>query len=124
MLHLGPDEAWRLIAGAAYAFKGDLRDKQVTLSLKEFSDSHGLPAGRFYNLLCIAFGADANLFAGIVKKGYLPVERAIGCEDEYRQLAHAFKKLIAPHIDEALARGVMARKWLPDVTVRPAPRPQ
>lgn len=124
MLHFGPDEARRLIAGAAYAFKGDLRDQQVTLSLKEFSDSHGLPAERFYNLLCIAFGADPNLFAGIVKKGYLPVERAIGCEDEHRQLAHAFKKLIAPHIDEALAREVMARKWLPDVTVRPAPRPQ
>jgi hypothetical protein len=124
MLHFGPDEARRLIAGAAYAFKGDLRSPEVTLSLKEFSDSHGQPAERFYNLLCIAFGADANLFAGIVKKGYLPVERAIGCEDEYRQLAHAFKKLIAPHIDKGLATEVMAMKWLPEVTVRPPPRPQ
>jgi Putative metallopeptidase len=124
MLHLGPDEARRLIAGAAYAFKGDLRDQQVTLSLKEFSDSHGLPAGRFYNLLCIAFGADANLFAGIVKKGYLPVERAIGCEDEYRQVAHAFKRLIGPHIDKDLAKEVMAMKWLPQVSVRPTPHPQ
>lgn len=124
MLHFGPQEARRLIAGAAYAFKGDLQKREVTLNLKEFSDSHGQPAERFYNLLCLAFGADANLFANIVKKGYLPVERAIGCEDEYRQVAHAFKLLIGPHIDETLAREVMAKKWLPDVTARPPPRPQ
>ena len=124
MLHFGPDEVRRLIRGAAYVFKRDLRNPQVTLNLKEFSDSHGLPAERFYNLLCLAFGADAKLFAAIVEKGYLPVERAIGCEDEYRQVAHAFKRLLVPHIDEALAGEVMAKKWLPDVTVRPPPRPR
>jgi hypothetical protein len=74
--------------------------------------------------LCIAFGANAELFADIVSKGYLPVERAVGCEDEYHQLAHAFKKLIGPHIDETLARDVMARHWLPDGASRPPRRPE
>jgi hypothetical protein len=124
MLHFGPEEARRLIAGAAYVFKGDLKSPQVTLNLKEFSDSHGQPAERFYNLLCLAFGANADLFANIVKKGYLPVGRAIGCEDEYRQVAHAFGQLIAPHIDEALAKQVMSKMWLPDVKTRPLRRPK
>jgi hypothetical protein len=123
MLHFGPQEARRLIAGSAYQFKRDLKPT-VTLDLKEFSDTHGPPAERFYNLLCIAFGANADLFADIVSKGYLPVERAIGCEDEYHQLAHAFKMLIRPHIDAGLAKQVMAMNWLPDGSVRPPRRPE
>jgi hypothetical protein len=123
MLHFGPEEARRLIAGSAYQFKRDLKPT-LTLELKDFSDTHGQPAERFYNLLCIAFGANAELFADIVSKGYLPVERAIGCEDEYHQLAHAFKRLIAPHIDASIARQVMAKHWLPDGSVRPPRRPE
>lgn len=124
MLNFGPDEARRLIAGTAYQFRNDLQKPEVTLPVKDFSDSHGAPAQRFYNLLCIAFGANADLFADIVSKGYLPVERAIGCEDEYHQLAHAFKTLLGPHIDETLARQVMARMWLPDGSTRPPRRPE
>jgi hypothetical protein len=123
MLHFGPQEARRLIAGSAYQFRRDLKPT-LTLELKDFSDTHGQPAERFYNLLCIAFGANADLFADIVRKGYLPIERAIGCEDEYHQLAHAFKNLIGPHIDAGLARQVMAKHWLPDGSVRPPRRPE
>jgi hypothetical protein len=124
MLHFGPDEAHRLIAGTAHVFRKDLEAPQVTIKLTEFSDAHSTPAQRFYNLLCIAYGADANRFADIVAKGYLPLDRAIWCEDEYRQVAHAFKKLIAPHVDETLAREVMSKSWLPAVTARPPPRPE
>lgn len=122
MLQLGPDEARRLVYGSAYQFKDDLKPK-VTLELKAFSDTHGSPARRFYNLICIAFGANRLLFDAVVSKGYLPVERAIGCEDEYSQLAHAYQTLIGPHVDEALAREVMARSWLPDGRARPPRRP-
>jgi hypothetical protein len=124
MLQFGPEEARRLIAGTAYAFKRDLENPQITMERKEFSDTHGTPAQRFYNLLCIAYGADATLFDAVVKKGYLPWERAIWCENEYRQAAHAFQKLIGPHVDEPLAREVLAKSWLPDVSTRPPPRPQ
>lgn len=124
MLHFGPDECRRLIAGTAYVFRKDLEAPQVTIELSDLSDAHSTPAQRFYNLLCIAYGADANRFADIVAKGYLPLDRAIWCEDEYRQVAHAFQKLIAPHVDETLAHEVMAKSWLPTVTVRPPPHPQ
>jgi hypothetical protein len=122
MLNFGYDEARRLIAGTAHQFKRDLKP-EITLKVKDFSDTHGAPAARFYNLLCIAFGANPELFADIVSKRQLPVERAIGCEDEFRELAHAFKTLIRPHIDEALAKEVMARHWLPDGMTKPTPRP-
>ena len=41
-----------------------------------FVDEHGTPAQRLYNLLCIAYGSDKELFADVVEKGYLPKERA------------------------------------------------
>jgi hypothetical protein len=122
MLNFGYDEARRLIAGTAHQFKRDLKPR-ITLKLNDFSDTHGAPAARFYNLLCIAFGANPELFADIVSKRQLPVGRAIGCEDEFRELAHAFKTLIRPHIDETLAKQVMARHWLPDGMTKPTPRP-
>jgi hypothetical protein len=122
MLNFGYDEARRLIAGTAHQFRRDLKPS-ITLELNDFSDTHGAPATRFYNLLCIAFGANPELFADIVSKRQLPVERAIGCEDEFRDLAHAFKTLIRPHIDETRAREVMARHWLPDGMTKPTPRP-
>jgi hypothetical protein len=122
MLHLGPVEARRLIVGSAYQFKRDLRP-EFRVELKDFADTHGTPAQRFYNLLCIAYGANPELFGDIVAKGYLPIDRAIGCEDEYRALAHAFVTLIAPHVDDALAKEVMARNWLPDGTTKPPRRP-
>jgi hypothetical protein len=124
MLLFGADEARRLIGGTAYMFKRDIAGPQATLELRSFSDTHGTPAQRFYNVLCIAFGADAKLFGDLPAKGYLPWERAIWCEDEYRQVARAFTKLIGPHIDEALARQVMAKKWLPDVSTKPPAHPQ
>jgi len=122
MLHFGPAEARRLIAGSAYQFKPDLKP-ELKLQLKEFSNSHGIAAQRFYNLLCIAFGAKPDLFNDLVTGGHLPLERAIGCEDEYRALAYAFETLIGPHIDDAMAKEVMARQWLPDGTTKPPPRP-
>ena len=85
---------------------------------QQFADEHGTPAQRFYNLLCIAYGADPSLFADLVEKQYLPSKRAEGCADEYRQVAAAFKTLIAPHLDHETAKTVMNRSWLPDVNTR------
>jgi hypothetical protein len=85
---------------------------------RQFADEHGTPAQRFYNLLCIAYGADPSLFADLVEKQYLPNKRAEGCGDEYRQVATAFNTLIGPHMDREAANTVMNRSWLPDVKTR------
>jgi hypothetical protein len=54
-----------------------------------------------YNLLCIAYGSDKELFAEVVEKRYLPEERAEICEAEYRQLDFAYRTLISPYVDGA-----------------------
>jgi len=113
MLSLGKDDARRLIAGAAYSYSSVMGNANVILPTKAFSDVHGLPAQRYYNLLCMAFGADPVMFKVIVEDKYLPKERAVNCSREYNQIGVAFQKLIAPHIDKELAEKVMDKTWLP-----------
>jgi hypothetical protein len=122
MLRFSKDEARRLILGSAYQYKGDLSSPSVTIKQQKFADEHGTPAQRFFNLLCMAYGADPKLFADVVDKGFLPKDRAEICESEYVQVSHAFDTLIGPHIDRRLARK-LHKRWLPPVTTKPKPRP-
>jgi hypothetical protein len=77
-----------------------------------FADERGLPAQRFCNLLCMAYGAGSKLFADLVEKEYLPKERAEGCEGEYEQVKYAVTKLVGPCIDPARAKRVREKRWL------------
>jgi hypothetical protein len=120
MLFIAKEEGRRIIEGAAYMYKDDLK-KDVSLKLSEFSDVHSTPQQRFFNLLCIAYGANQELFSELVKKGYLPEDRAVGCRNEAQVAFFAFNRLIMPHIDKDLARQVHAKQWLPPVN-RPLPR--
>jgi hypothetical protein len=109
MLQFDKQRARELILGAAYQYTADIQSssdaqQSQTLALKNFSDEHGIPAQRFYNILCVAYGADPKLFADVVEQKYLPKERAEGCEDEYQQVVFAFKKLIEPHLGEPLTK--------------------
>ena len=121
MLQLGKEDARRLILGNAYQYKEDVVNPQVPLT--KYSDEHGIPAQRFFNVLCIAYGADQKLFADVVEKGYLPKERAEGCDGEYEQLVFALKKLICPNIDQKLAKKVLVT-WMRDVSSRPKQQPR
>jgi hypothetical protein len=117
MLHFGKDEAHKLISGAAYSYRDAVQNSTVILPLQAFSDVHGVPAQRFYNLLCVAYGADPEVFADVAT--YLPKQRAADCKREYNQVAFAFEQLILPHIDQQLAKQVLQKSWLPDL---PSPR--
>jgi len=123
MLHLGKAEARRLIAGTAYGFKTEADAITGPLTIKQFADVHGMPAQRFYNLLCIAYGAEPQLFGDFVEKGYLPKERAEDCKDEYKQVAYAYQTLIAPHTDPVLAKQIFDQSWLPDAEKSVPSRP-
>jgi hypothetical protein len=115
MLQFGKEQSRPMILGAAYSYKKYLQSSEVTARLAAFSDVHAPPAQRFYNLICLAYGADATLFADVADKGYLPKERASTCKREYDQVAFAFRDLIVPHLDQQLARQVLDKEWLPDV---------
>jgi Putative metallopeptidase len=121
MLQFGKDQAKGLITGAAYTYKKYVQGSEVSAPLAAFSDVHAAPAQRFYNMLCLAYGADPVLFADFVKgdtKDYIPKSRARNCKREYEQVTFAFRDLIVPHLDQQLAKQVLDKTWLPDVKVR------
>ena len=110
LLQFAESDARRLIYGVAYSYKIDAFKPSTRKN--PFADEHGLPAQRFYNVLCMAYGADPKLFADLVDKGYLPRERAERCADEYEQVVKALNKLIGPYIDQTRAKQVRAKQWL------------
>jgi hypothetical protein len=119
MLQFGKEQARELITGAAYSYKRYLQNPNVTAPLTAFSDAHSPPAERFYNLLCMAYGANPQLFSDFVGEGHLPKARATGCQREYGEVAYAFHKLILPHLDKDIAKTVLQKSWLPDETAKP-----
>jgi hypothetical protein len=114
IVNLGPDDAKRLVMGAAYAYRPFIENPTVSVPLKAFSDEHNPPPQRYYNLLCIAYGANPQLFAEIVTNNHLPKARATRCRHEYGEVKFAFKKTIGPHVDQAIAERVKQRHWLSD----------
>jgi hypothetical protein len=122
LLQFGRGQARRLIGGAAWARRAYLGDYErnpvVRKRIAAFADNHGLPEERFYNLVCLAFGADPVQFAEA--GDYLPSTRSSNCEFEYRTLVTAFHREITPHIDQEMARRVLDANWLPDPKLKPA----
>ena len=100
-----PDEsAKRLIQGVAYMMGSEAR-ADFAGALKPFalSGAHSMNAQRYYNVLCLAYGANPDLVGSAVPPGMSPW-RAGTCGDEYAMLKRAFVKLILPHVDEAKLR--------------------
>jgi hypothetical protein len=91
----------------------------VQRRLAAFASDHGLPEERFYNLVCLAFGADPAEFSDL--NNYLPPTRSSNCKWEYQRLVHAFRKEISPHIDQEIARRVLDTDWLLVLESRPGP---
>jgi len=112
LLQFGESEARRLIAGTAHAYRMDETKIDPCRSMEDYASEHGTPAQRFFNVLCIAYGADTKLFGDIVSKGYLPKTRAEFCEEEYEQVQDAVDLLIIPHIDLDFADKIMGNPWL------------
>lgn len=61
-----------------------------------FSDEHSLSPQRFYNVLCLAYGADP-VSVGPVAGRYLPQQRAVRCADEYRKKRKAWEAMTEPY---------------------------
>ncbi len=110
LLQLGKDEARKTVSGVAFMYNREAKEQNP--QMKQFADVHGLSAQRLFNLLCMAYGADPELFADVVEKEYLPKSRAEGCSDEYKQVSFAVEKLIRPYIDETLRKKVKEKKLL------------
>jgi hypothetical protein len=114
LLHFGKEQAQRLIGGAAWAWRvylGDYkRNPVVQTRMAGFASDHGLPQERFFNLVCLAYGADAENFSEV--ETILPPTRLPQCKFEYVTVLYAFSKEIAPHIDKEMASRVLDTNWL------------
>jgi Putative metallopeptidase len=123
-LQFGKGQARRLINGAAWSWRAYLGDYQknpvVQTRLAAFATDHGLPQERFYNLVCLAFGANSQEFADLA--GFLPPTRSPNCSHEYQTLVRAFRQEIRPHIDQERARMVLDTDWLEQVEANPPPQ--
>jgi Putative metallopeptidase len=119
-------EARQLIIGAAWRWNAYVQNYKVNpivqVRLAGFASDHGLPQERFYSVLCMAFGANPVLFADFVQEGYLPATRAANCVREYMRFAKSFEKVIGPHIDYELAKGIVEANWIPAPVLKEAPQ--
>ena len=122
-LQLGKAEARRLITGTVYAYMREVQDTDPP-TMEEFAGEHSTSEQRAFNLLCIAYGADPELFEDITTLWGLPQYRVDICEEEYELISLAYQTLIGPHIDPDLAEKVFDRSWLPEKTSRMLSRPR
>jgi Putative metallopeptidase len=107
LLQLAKDCARRLILGVAYLGSQQAQQQMMSASeLSQFADIHEMPAQRYFNVLCMAYGEDPNLFADAITDWHLPETRAKNCKYEYRRVQYAFRTLIQPYLDWELCEKV------------------
>lgn len=126
LLQLCKDDARRLILGTSFVGGAEAIDEQGKApELHLLADTHSLPAQRYFNRWCMAYGANPVLFADAIGNGMLPQSRAKHCRYEYQTNEFAFKTLISPYIDEKLKQDVWARNWfaLPTTELRACSKP-
>jgi Putative metallopeptidase len=110
LLQRAREDARRLILGVAYL--GSKQAQSEMANLAQFADIHELPAQRYYNVLCMAYGDDPNLFNDAIQYWHLPESRAKDCHYEYLRFQYAFRVLIDPYIDHALVEKLNAKRLL------------
>jgi hypothetical protein len=108
MLLAGKDMAHRTLPGAGYFWAAT----DTPYSHIEYSDVHGEPLQRSYNLLCMAYGAYPDEFQYMVDAELLPKSRAALCDHDYKLVARAFDKTVGPHIDQNMLKAEQTRQWL------------
>jgi len=108
MLLAGKDMAHRTLPGAGYFWAAT----DSPYSRIEFSDVHGEPLQRSYNLLCMAYGAYPDEFQYLVDAQLLPKARAALCAHDYELVARAFDKTVGPHVDQDMLKLEQTRQWL------------
>ena len=71
---------------------------QEVLVEADFAAKHSVNRARMYNVLCWFYGHDPAGHADLVTEGWLPEDRAGGCEAEYAQLHKSWAKLLGPYL--------------------------
>jgi len=88
------DDGVRAVLAAADAFH--IESKQSSATKRDMADEHLLQEQRFYNSLCMIYGADSAKYEYFVTDGYLPKERAVRCPGEYQRTVDSWVNLLKP----------------------------
>jgi Putative metallopeptidase len=113
LLQLAKDSARRLILGVAYlGSRQAQREMSASYQFSQFADVHELPAQRYFNVLCMAYGEDPNLFGDAINYWHLPETRAKNCRYEYLRFQYAFQTLISQYLDDKLCDKMKEKAWL------------
>lgn len=126
ILQFSEADARRLIMGASFIFgKEALKEQEEAPELASLAGRHALPAQRYFNRLCMAYGKSPVLYADAIERGMLTPQRAQHCAYEYAYISDAFRRLISPYLDPELTKDVQARGWFefesPFADVKPNP---
>lgn len=84
----------RILASAARYFHQSRRRRH---DANDYADEHSLDPQRFYNMLCIARGANRRSYLQAFGSDELPAARAERCRVEYNQATVGWNRLLAPH---------------------------
>jgi Putative metallopeptidase len=89
-------ESVQAVKNFARAFAASA-DARTELGAADMADVHSLDLQRVYNLECWIYGSNPEANADMVSSGQLPEERASGCQDEWKQVDHAWSTLLDEH---------------------------
>ncbi|SPJ27870.1 DUF4344 domain-containing metallopeptidase [Falsiruegeria mediterranea] len=84
------DSAVDLAYGTAFGFLGEVEQREAENELPAYWDVHGPDLQRYYNLVCIFYGANPDERSDVADELGLPVDRAEYCPDEYDQANHSW----------------------------------
>jgi hypothetical protein len=111
ILHMRSRSARETVQGITWMYAQEAKAEHV--GRKKLADVHLLAEQRYYNWMCLAYGARPALFGDLVRDNVLTAERAETCQDEYRRAAYAVTKLMGPYIDVGLRDKVLAHQFAP-----------
>jgi hypothetical protein len=112
LLKFAKDDARRLILGSSFVADAEVMEEQGKVpEARTLADAHSLPAQRYFNRWCLAYGMDQELFADAIALGMIPAGRVKWCRWEWSTNEDAFKRLIEPYIDQELKKKVLAKQW-------------
>jgi hypothetical protein len=100
---LTPGDSGKVDAESVQAVKNFARafaasaDARTELGAADMADVHSLDMQRVYNLECWIYGSNPEANADMVTSGQLPEDRASGCQEEWKQLDHAWSTLLDPY---------------------------
>jgi len=92
----GAEEFLAINSSAARGYKIDADDIISKGRNWDWADEHGTEMQRYYNIVCLTYGADPEAYDDFSQRMGLPEERADTCQDEFEQANNSWHRAIKP----------------------------